>query len=123
MPLSKKQVGEGLARCREKFCRQPRYRAAAIANTHPDTLRKREAGITTITLLDLLAYARAWDVDPVVLFAELLHQSDADRWEQIAEHLGCTVGMAKERLAIAQKQHGLTHGQVWAKYLEEQINL
>ncbi|EKU98091.1 hypothetical protein Lepto7375DRAFT_7352 [Leptolyngbya sp. PCC 7375] len=123
MPLTKKQIGQGLKRCREKYCPQPRYMAAAIATVHPDTIRKRESGETAVTISDLLIYAEAWSVDPVALLAELLHQCDTERWEQIAQVLGCTIPMAKQRLAIAQQRYGLSHGQVWSKYLQEQIRL
>ena len=123
MPLSKKQIGQGLKRCREKYCHDPRYKAAAIANAHPDTLRKRESGETAVSLSDLLTYAEAWEVDPVALLAELLHQCDASYWSKVAEQLNCTIPMAKQRVAIAQQKYGLTFGQVWSKYLEEQIRL
>ena len=97
--------------------------AAAEIGMADTFLRDRESGRTDIKLVDLLMMAQAWNVDPVALLAELLHQCDAGRWEQIAQVLGCTIPMAKQRLAVAQQRYGLSHGQVWSKYLQEQIRL
>ncbi|ESA38431.1 hypothetical protein N836_31315 [Leptolyngbya sp. Heron Island J] len=97
--------------------------AAAELGMADTFLRDRESGRTDIKLVDLLMMAQSWGVDPVALFAELLHQCGVERWEQIAQALDCTIPMAKQRLAAAQQRYGLTHGQVWSKYLQEQIRL
>ena len=97
--------------------------AAAELGMADTFLRDRESGRTDIKLIDLLMMAQAWQIDPVVLFAEVLHHCDLNYWERIAERLDCTIPMAKQRLAIAQQKYNLTHGQVWQKYLEDQIRL
>ena len=97
--------------------------AAAELGMADTYLRDRESGRTDIKLTDLLLIASKWDIDPLVLLSELLNQCDSNYWERVAAKLECTIPMAKERLATAQQQHGLTHGQVWALYLQEQIKL
>lgn len=97
--------------------------AAAELGMADTFLRDRESGRTDIKLADLLLMANGWNIDPIVLLSELLNNCDLSYWEHIANRLGCTIPMAKQRLAAAQRQHNLTHGQVWAKYLQEQIRL
>lgn len=86
-------------------------------------LRDRESGRVALGVAELIQYAEALGVDPVAMFADVLNQCSMTYWEKIADKLGCTIPMAKSRLAQAQKQHGLTHGQVWRQYLQEQIRL
>ncbi|MEM9808072.1 MAG: hypothetical protein AAF959_22630 [Cyanobacteria bacterium P01_D01_bin.56] len=85
--------------------------------------RDLESGRTAIKMTDILQYAECMGVDPVAVFADVIHQCSMTYWEKIADRLGCTIPVAKERLAIAERQHQLTHGQVWGLYLQEQIRL
>ena len=120
---TKKELGKSLRQVREKYGQRNRTYFAAQLGLNDSLIYDRETGRTAIGITDLIDYAKVLGVSPVVLLAELLSNCDRDYWQDIAEQLDCTVPMAKQRLATAQKAHGLNHGQVWHMYLQEQIKL
>ena len=122
MPTDK-EIGQGLKKAREKLCRLTRYKAAVSVDMHPDVLRRRESGGSTLKVGEVVLMAEAWGVDPVALFAEILLQADDSYWGEIAQQLDCTIPMAKRRVGVVAKQKGLTAGAVWRMYLQEQIRL
>lgn len=122
MPTDK-ELGKALRQAREKYSNERRHLFAAKLGEGDWIVRDRESGRVPLRLADVIDYAKVLEVSPVVFLAELLSNCDRDHWKGIADKLGCTIPMAKQRLTAAQKAHGLTHGQVWQKYLEEQIRL
>ena len=122
MPTDK-EIGKALKQTREKYSRDRRHLFAAKLGEGDWILRDRESGRVPLRVSEVIDYAKVLEVSPVVLFAELLSNCDREYWEDIAQQLECTIPMAKQRLSAAQKQHNLTHGQVWSKYLQEQIRL
>ena len=122
MPTDK-EIGKALKQTREKYSRERRHLFAAKLGEGDWILRDRENGRVPLRVSEVIDYAKVLGVSPIALFAELLSNCDRDYWQDIAKQLDCTVPMAKQRLAEAQKQHNLTHGQVWRMYLERQIRL
>lgn len=118
-----RQLGDGLKKAREKHCRDRRHVLAGKMGEGDWILRDRESGRVPLRVADILQYAKAMGVDPVAVFSDVLNQCCMTHWEKIADRLGCTIPMAKQRLETAEKQHQLSQGQVWAMYLQEQIRL
>lgn len=121
---TKRELGKALSTVRQQYSTDKNRAAfAAAVGVADSVIRDREKGRTALSIADVIDYAKVLELTPVEFLAELLSNCDRDYWKDIANKLNCTVPMAKQRLAVAQKQHNLTHGQVWAKYLEEQIRL
>lgn len=117
------EIGKALKQVREKYSRDRRHLFAAKLGEGDWILRDRESGRVPLRVNEVIDYAKALEVSPIALFAELLSNCDLEYWQKIAQQLDCTVPMAKQRLSSAQKRYGLSHGQVWAQYLQEQIRL
>lgn len=122
MPTDK-ELGNALKQAREKYSQDRRHLFAAKLGEGDWILRDRENGRVPLRVNEIVDYAKVLGVSPIVFFAEILANCDRDYWQKIADELGCTEPMARQRLAMAQKAHGLTHGQVWTMYLQEQIKL
>ena len=120
---TQKELGQSLKKVRFQYGHQNRTKFAARLGVSDATIKDRELGRTAISLSDLIDYANTLGVPPVAFLADMLSHCDDNHWQGIATQLNCTVSMARRRLAEAQKRHGLTHGQAWNLYLQEQITL
>lgn len=120
---TKKELGKALSQVREKYGRRNRTRFAAEVGVNESVIYDREVGRTALSVADVIDYAKVLGVSPVAFLAEMLSNCDRDYWQDIAQQLECTIPMAKQRMSEAQQRYGLTHGQVWSKYLQEQIRL
>ena len=120
--ITDKQLGKAFKVCREQRIKSL-DRAAIEIGMCASSLNKRETGVYSIKLSELILLGKVVGVHPSTLLWEIIEECDRGFWDDVAVKLNCTPGIAKRRLAEEAKRRNIEVWQLWMKIEKRQVSL